>query len=257
MVGVSLNMISQLGNMQQPDAAKFLDDVQAHAPIALTGAEGWHSFTYSGGSFEVCLRPGGNFHCPAYPETARWCVLPGTQTIAIAWGRYGNYILNYVGPQQWAGSVAGNPDDWRKMDFKAALSQPEMQLIGSNGTGSQWLFKHPMGEFTVAFLADGRNCFVCNDFPADSHWAIGGADRNQLTIDWKEYGTYELIMDGSGKASGCCKGVPAEWRRMVHLSDFPPEPRSRGPSISNDCGHTGCFGDCQQTLPNNQTTVVT
>lgn len=200
--------------------SSYLDEVKQAAPTSLTGAEGWHVLSWSGGTFEVCLRPGGVFHCPSYQESSRWCVKPGTQRIAIAWGKYGNYELDFVAPGQWAGSTVGAPDDWRKMELKAPLSPAEACLIGANGAGTEWLLVHPQGEFNVEFRGDGYNHFVCTTYPAHAHWTLAGANRDELTINWAQYGMYELRVDGSGKAEGSLKGTPTDWRRMTKVRDL-------------------------------------
>lgn len=203
--------------------AAFIASVKQAAPTSLTGAEGWHLFHWSGGSFEVCLRPGGTFFCTKFQEKARWCVKPGTQTIAIAWGQFGNYELNFVASGQWAGSTVGKPEDWRKMELKAPLSPAESRILGAGGAGTEWSFAHPQGEFNVEFRGDGFNHFVATSFPSHSHWSVGGANRDELTIDFAQYGTYELKVDGaSGKGEGCLKGTPADWRKMSFLRDLAP-----------------------------------
>jgi hypothetical protein len=207
--------------MAAADSAGFAEAVKQAAPTALTGAEGWHLFHWSGGSFEVCLRPGGVFYCPQFQAASRWCVKPGTQIIAIAWGKFGNYELNFVAPNQWAGSLVGKPDDWRKMEFKAPLSPAEARLLGAGGAGTEWDLAHAGGEFPIEFRGDGFNHFVCQSFPAHAHWTLGGENRDELTINWAQYGVYEIKVDGpAGQGEGCAKGNPSEWRRMKHHRDL-------------------------------------
>jgi hypothetical protein len=166
-------------------------------------------------------------------------VKPGTQVIAIAWGRYGNYELEFVAQNQWAGSTVGAPDDWRKMELKAPLSPAEARILGANGAGSEWQLVHPGGEFSVEFRGDGFNHFVCNSYPAHSHYSLGGANRDELTIDWGQYGVYELRVDGAnGRAEGCAKGAPANWRKLTFIRDLAPT------TFQVDCSKANCTPNC-------------
>eukprot|EP00966_Prymnesium_polylepis_P085369 1976411-Prymnesium_polylepis.1 len=70
---------------------------------------GWYEFTHPGGSFTVCLRPGGNFFAPAFQANARWAVTAGG-TVQIEWGRYGNYELQVTNAEarELSGSLVGD-----------------------------------------------------------------------------------------------------------------------------------------------------
>jgi hypothetical protein len=121
----------------------------------------------------------------------------------------------------FVGSLVGKPDDWRKMSMKGGFSPSEAKLLGAGGAGSEWMFQHAGGEFTVQFRGDGYNHFVCQSYPAHAHWTLGGDNRDELTINWADYGIYELRVDGAlGQAEGCLKGAPEDWRRMRFLRDL-------------------------------------
>ena len=55
--------------------------------------------------------------------------------------------------------------NWRKMTWTRPFTTAEHLLHDS-----VWDFQHPGGSFDVEFRADGYNHFVCNSFPAHSHW---------------------------------------------------------------------------------------
>ena len=87
---------------------------------------------------------------------------------------------------------------------------------------SEWELEHPGGKFNVEFRADGFNHFVCNDFPAHSHWTMGGAAMDEVTISWGKYGTYVLKIAGD-EAAGSSKGNPSDWRKMKKKRDLDEE----------------------------------
>jgi hypothetical protein len=67
----------------------------------------------------------------------------------------------------------------------------------------------------VQFKADGYNHFHCPTYPAHSHYSLDG---NNLSLDWGQYGSYELVVDpGTGTMQGCEKFKPAEWRRCSYI----------------------------------------
>jgi len=224
------------------DATAFADSVKQAAPMDILGIEGWHEFSHPGGSFEVCLRPGGVFFCPTYHAASRWCNKPGSSVIAIAWEQYGCYELEVTSqsPFKLAGSIVGSPADWRKMEPRRALSAAETKLLGVRGTGTQWKFSYNGGEFDVQFRADSYNHFICQTYPALAHWNLGGDNADELTIDWGKFGTYELRLNGAaGSGEGSLKGSPTDWRRMTYICDLPPavagEKCAHGVDIGSSC----------------------
>ena len=178
---------------------------------------GWYDFTHPGGTFDVCLRPGGTFFCPKFQANSRWAVTPDGK-LQIEWGKFGNYELpvTNVEAREFAGSMVGDASQWRRMKMKRGLVQSEVALLGAPaGVGSEWEFEHPNGKFNVEFRGDGYSHFVCKQFPAHSHWKLGGAAADELTISWGAYGEYELRMAPDGQsAEGCLKGQPSNWRKM-------------------------------------------
>lgn len=226
--------------MSTVDLRSFTEAVKQAAPTAVLGTEGWFSFSFPGGALDLCLRPGGVLFCPTHQETARWCIKPGTNTLALAWGKFGCYEFEVASqsPLQFAGSTVGKPEDWRKMEFRGPFSAAENRLLGAGGGGSEWKFAHPAGEFLVQFRGDGFNHFVCESFPAHSHWTLAGANRDELTINWSQYGIYEMRVDGAaGAGAGSLQGTPADWRKMQYVRDL------QGGPACGSCGDTSCVAE--------------
>lgn len=151
---------------------------------------------------------------------------PDGTTVAIAFGSYGNYefaVTDAVLREFSGAAIVGGapaPEHWRRMRCVRSLSPVESKMLGATGAGSQWSFEWAGGTFPVEFRGDGYNHFVCSQFPAHSHWSLGGAASDELTINWGTYGTYELKVDSSGLAVGSAQGKPDEWRRMAWLADL-------------------------------------
>mmetsp|Transcript_42064 Transcript_42064/g.96599 ORF Transcript_42064/g.96599 Transcript_42064/m.96599 type:complete len:202 (-) Transcript_42064:52-657(-) len=184
--------------------------------MSMADAVGWYDFQWSGGSFEVCFRPGCKFFCPKFQEAARW-EMNGDQ-VKIDWGRFGKYEMTFSANKTMEGhKVPKNEADeknWRKALFKRPLSDVEQILVG-DGAGTAWDFEWSGGKFPVQFKADGYNHFKCVDFPAHAHWQLDG---NKLQIHWGEYGNYELDVDPAAKSmSGCSVGGDPEkdWRKAA------------------------------------------
>merc|ERR1712046_400084 len=166
---------------------------------------------YSGGSFEVCFRPGGHFFCPSYQALANYQLHDGGKRVAVDWKGFGQYELTSEDGKSWAGSLVGKPEDWRKATFLRPLSDVELLLLGE-GEGSEWNFSFEGGSFKVTFKADGYNHFRCAKYPAHSHWAMPAPDT--VFIDWNKYGKYELKMDVATQSmTGSVQGKPEHWRK--------------------------------------------
>ena len=86
---------------------------------------GVYEFAHPNGTFEVHLRSKGRFYAPKFPEKSVWtctneCCLDGKICcqLQIEWGKYGRYQLDMdmsALPPCCSGSVAGNPESWRKV----------------------------------------------------------------------------------------------------------------------------------------------
>mmetsp|Transcript_12399 Transcript_12399/g.36856 ORF Transcript_12399/g.36856 Transcript_12399/m.36856 type:complete len:236 (+) Transcript_12399:163-870(+) len=213
-------------------APSFAEATAFHRPKAHDSSRfaGWYKFTHPGGEFEVCLRPGGCFYAPDFPSNSRWCVLPtGGDSIGIAWGKYGNYQLKVTQPapaMQLEGAAvppvegdAPGPNDWRRMSFARPLSDVEATLLSPTGGGTEWAFEYESGRFAVQFRGDGYNHFHCQQYQAHSHWKLGGAAGDEVTISWGQYGTYVMKVSGRA-ATGHAAGNPSDWRRMKYIRDL-------------------------------------
>lgn len=184
---------------------------------------GWYELAWSGGSFEVSLRPGGHFFCPKFQSQARWeLVLTAEKSwiVRIDWKKFGQYELQLdVSAKKMAGKCvsSANPDeDWRTASFKRPLDSTEVMLFG-DGAGTEWMFQWEGGEFPVVFKGDGYNHFVCDKFPAHAHWSL---TDGLLTIHWDKYGTYEMRVDGD-RMAGHAKGQPENWRKARRTGALP------------------------------------
>jgi hypothetical protein len=58
---------------------------------SLTGLEGVYNWSYSGGSFQVELRPFGSFYCKSYPASATWALVD--KKVTVDWKKFGKYEL--------------------------------------------------------------------------------------------------------------------------------------------------------------------
>jgi len=158
---------------------------------------GWYDLNWKGGSFEICLRPAGMFFCPRFQAQARWELEAGV--LKVDWKNFGKYEFAVHADKSMEGhAVPKNADDennWRKATFKRPVTAEELVMIG-DGAGTEWDFQWSGGSFPVQFKADGFNHFTCDDFPAHSHWSLEGS---KITIDWDEYGKYELEVNVATK----------------------------------------------------------
>jgi hypothetical protein len=88
------------------------------------------------------------------------------------------------------GAKAGDAANWRTMAFVRDVAVAENMLLGAGGAGTEWDFEYAQGSFKIEFRGDGFNHFVCNDYPAHAHWTLGGANHDELTINWDKFGVY-------------------------------------------------------------------
>jgi len=195
-----------------------------------TKFEGIYDFTHKGGTFDVHLRPGGCFFAPQFQATSTWYVTQDDDKIThlrIDWAKFGKYDLKQISDTtSFEGSFVGDAKNWRKMALKAPFSVAEAKLLDST-----WDFQHAGGSFLVEFRADSFNHFVCNDFPAHSHWSLTG---HKLLINWGGHGDYELELDESGDSmSGHLKGQPENWRKA-----------SRKGALADNVASSAVFAEC-------------
>lgn len=128
---------------------------------------GVYNFTHAGGTFDVHLRSNERFFAPQYQAKSTYSLNAAGDLLSIDWGKFGKYDLKVVdkAEKEFSGSARDKPESWRKMKWKRSFTIAEQRLFDS-----VWNFQHPNGAFEVEFRADAYNHFVCNDFPAHSHW---------------------------------------------------------------------------------------
>ncbi|EOD04698.1 hypothetical protein EMIHUDRAFT_107607 [Emiliania huxleyi CCMP1516] len=157
---------------------------------------GYYAFEWSGGTFEVQLRPGGEFWCPRFAAPATWQFSGGT--LAIDWGKYGEYVLRLSG-DALAGGARGNESDWRKMRFLRAFT-PQEALVSA----SVWRLRSGDEEpLLVQFRADGR--FVCPSRPGTFSYRLEG---DSVLIEWDSLSNDRLQLDMAAKAMARRVGRP-------------------------------------------------
>ena len=178
---------------------------------ALTGV---YSFAHPGGEFDVHLRDKGKFWAPKFQCKSTW-VLQSDGGLLVDFQQFGMYEFKVCDDGTFSGSAVGKPDNWRKMRKLRSFSAAETAVMDS-----RWLFEHNGGSFEVELRADAFNHFVCEAYPAHSHWRLDNADSATPTlyINWGKFGEYELEVAADGaSASGSVKGRPADWRKMTLL----------------------------------------
>lgn len=222
----------------RPPAAKTRSsgDAQMSAASSTPNAEyfaeleamaGVYSFSHPGGEFEVHLRHKGRFWAPKFQCKSTW-QLESDGSLSINFVQYGKYALERMQDESWrsrfgqssdwSGSAVGKPDSWRTMVKQRSFSTAERALMDS-----RWEFEHAGGSFEVEFRADAFNHFVCEKFPAHSHWRLENAETATPTVyvNWGPYGEYELEIAADGSsASGSVKGRPEDWRKMKKLGSL-------------------------------------
>jgi len=144
---------------------------------------GVYDWSYAGGSFQVALRPNGTFYCEKYPAQAKWQVVDNK--LQVDWKNFGQYEFVIGSSSVIEGSLVGNPSNWRKMSFARAFTETETALLGA-GFGSVWDFAWEGGSFEVEFRVDGYNHFICQSYPAHSHWNI--SEDQTVNVNWGQYG---------------------------------------------------------------------
>lgn len=175
---------------------------------------GVYSFAHPGGEFDVHLRDKGRFWAPKFQCKSTW-VLQSDGGLLVDFQQYGKYELKLLDDGTFSGSAVGKPENWRKMQKLRPFSAAETAVMDS-----KWQFEYDGGSFEVEFRADAFNHFVCDEYPAHSHWRIDNGDSAtpKLYINWGKFGEYELEVEADGaSASGSVKGRPADWRKMKNL----------------------------------------
>jgi hypothetical protein len=128
---------------------------------------GVYTFQHAGGEFDVHLRSQERFFAPEFQARASWHTNLEGDTINIDWGKFGKYEMKLTDKETraFSGSLVGKPESWRKMFRRRQFTVAEEKLMDS-----KWTLTHPKGSFEIEFRADGFNHFICEEFPAHSHW---------------------------------------------------------------------------------------
>lgn len=182
---------------------------------AVRDAEGVYTFSHPDGEFEVHLRSKGRFWAPSFQCKSTWKLGSEADTLTVNFAQYGKYAFEKSEDGSFRGSAVGEPENWRSMAKKRSFSPAEVALMDS-----KWEFEHSGGTFEVEFRADAFNHFVCESYPAHSHWRLENADSPTPTvlINWGKFGEYELVVSEDGSsAAGSVKGKPDLWRKMTNL----------------------------------------
>ena len=225
----------------------------AAPPLAAVDLQGWYSFAYEGGEFAVCLRPGGHFFCDEYQQKATWTHYVHADIVLIDWKDYGQYEMR-VDPatRSMAGSLRGDPTDWRRATFVKPLSPVETLLLGGKGGGTEWKLEYSGGSFGIQFLGDGKNTMHCPAYPERAYWALDShGSSNAIEIEWGKYGRYQLTVDAERKSmTGSAKGQPEDWRRASYARDLQPVHGLRVGRAPTYCRAPSCRGeDCEHCPP--------
>merc|ERR1711934_1293725 len=89
-------------------------------------------------------------------------------------------------------------------------------LLKGSAHGTKWNFAYSGGSFEVHFASNGE--FFCPSYKAHSYWTVEG---DKVAIDWKKYGTYDMVMDvGAKTMSGHYRGYPDDWRKATYLGEL-------------------------------------
>ena len=130
-----------------------------------------------------------------------WYILLYSLINLLTYSKQGKYEFSLADPNGlFSGSLVGTPSSWRTMQFTSGLSEVDCILLGTypltdsltthyylltralgNGGGSVWNFEYEKGAFEIEFRCDAFNHFICNLYPAHSHWTCDG---NVVSISW-------------------------------------------------------------------------
>ena len=88
----------------------------------------------------------------------------------------------------------------------------------SNSLFGVYKWEYASGAFDVALRPNA--VFHCPQYSSSSTWSL---DNNKLSINWKNYGSYELIKskdESSIVFDGSVKDQPTKWRKMTFIRPF-------------------------------------
>merc|ERR1719272_1212403 len=74
--------------------------------------------------------------------------------------------------------------------------------------GTSWSWSYEGGAFEVEFRVG--NIFYCPSYPAISTWTQEG---NKVVVDWKNFGTYDMVLSDDKTMAGAYRGYPDDWRK--------------------------------------------
>ncbi|CAD7973088.1 unnamed protein product [Amoebophrya sp. A25] len=222
---------------------------------------GWYDFAWSGGSFEVCFRPGGHFFAPKFQAASKW------QMVVQDVGGHGHNEGNGHAHEGHAheghahdghAHGHGNKKCIVRIDWGAKFGQYELEfdpatkamkgMCTSTPNASMekdWrtaAFKRPISPVEAALFGEGAGSewmfqWSGGEFPVifkgdgynhfqchqfPAHAHWSLAEDGLLTIFWEKFGTYEMRVDPVNRLmEGSAKGEPENWRKARFTGNLP------------------------------------
>ena len=203
--------------------------------------EGIYDFTHPGGTFDVQLRPEGNFFAPQFQARATWDLTEDNHLI-IDWKRFGKYQLSLVESElMMNGLNCGNCGNALKKALMEVEGIAEVTAETKSDTGS-----HPNKvvvkgtaskeavRVAIAKLDAGRGKFTLADCTPEFEGSAVGDPAN-----WRKMKRRELFSAAEAKLFDSVWEFqhPGTWmtrvlecrRRAVRVPDLRPGPRTAAP----------------------------
>ncbi|CAD7948248.1 unnamed protein product [Amoebophrya sp. A120] len=176
---------------------------------------GWYDFAWSGGSFEVCFRPGGHFFAPKFQAASKWELVVQNQEAG------GHDHHDHTSSHANGHDHGGHKDHDGDHDMGGCGHDHE------GGCGHD----HDGGSASAGHHDHGHGG---HDHGGDDHKCSGGHSHEEkkkylVKIDWgKKFGQYELEFDPAHKTmAGGCVSNPTQtkeqdWRKAQFKRPFSP-----------------------------------
>lgn len=213
----ALHLSALRGGARSIQMSTIAADANAEYFAKLEELQGIYSFAHPNGDFDVHLRSKARFWAPKFQCQSTW-QLESDGRLLVDFQQYGKYAFKEQDDGTFCGSAVKDADNWRTMRKQRPFSAAEKAVMDS-----RWEFEYAGGSFEVEFRADAFNHFVCEQYPAHSHWRLDDAESPTPTlyINWGKFGEYTLQVAADGaSASGSVKGRPDDWRRMKNLGSL-------------------------------------